>query len=72
MDGVIVSYLISAGAMVSVGASVPLNQFAAALSTMISVGAVGHVTTALGVGEKDKANRIFCTVCVLSLGIGFC
>ena len=37
---------------------------------MISVGAVGHITTALGGGEKDKANRIFSTVCALSPGIG--
>lgn len=57
-------------AMASVGASLPLTQVAAALSTMISVGAVGHITTALGLGEKDKANRMFSTVCALSLGIG--
>lgn len=70
LDGVIVSYLLSAGAMASVGASMPLNQIAASLSVMISVGAVGHITTVLGLGEKDKANRIFSTVCALSLGIG--
>ncbi len=55
LDGIIVSYLISSEAMASVGASMPLTQTAAALSTMISVGAVGHITTALGLGEKDKA-----------------
>ena len=70
LDGVIVSYLLSAGAMASVGASMPLNQIAASLSVMISVGAVGHITTALGLGEKDKASRIFSTVCALSLSIG--
>ena len=47
----------------------PLNQIAAALYVMISVGAVGHITTALGFGEKEKASRIFRTLCVLSLGI---
>ena len=70
LDGIIVSYLISSEAMASVGASMPLTQTAAALSTMISVGAVGHITTALGFGEKDKANRMFSTACALSLGIG--
>ena len=68
-DGVIVSYLLNAGAMASVGASMPLPQTAAALSVMISVGAVGHITTALGGGEKDKNSRIFTTACALSLGI---
>ena len=70
LDGIIVSYLLSAGAMASVGASMPLTQTAAALSVMISVGAVGHITTALGLGEEDKANRTFSTVCALSLVIG--
>ena len=70
LDGIIVSYLLNARAMASVGASMPLTQTAAALSVMISVGAVGHITTALGLGEKDKANRIFSTVCALSSGIG--
>ena len=69
-DGVIVSYLLGAVAMASVGASMPLTQAAAALSVMISVGAVGHITTALGIGEKNKASFIFSTACVLSLGIG--
>ena len=70
LDGIIVSYLLNARAMASVGASMPLTQTAAALSTMISVGAVGHITTALGLGEKDKAYRMFSTVCALALGIG--
>ncbi len=70
VDGIIVSYLINSEVMASVGASMPLTQTAAALATMISVGAVGHITTALGLGEKNKAYRMFSTVCALSLGIG--
>ena len=40
------------------------------MSMSSQLGAVGYITTALGLGEKDKANRMFSTVCALSLGIG--
>ena len=58
-DGIIMGQLISSEAMASASACQPLTQIAAALTVLISTGAVGLIAVAAGNGKRDEANRAF-------------
>ena len=60
-DSIIVGNLIDANAMASVGVCMPLNQIAAAVNVIISVGAGGLIAIAAGARQRGEANKIFST-----------
>ena len=62
--------MINSSAMASVRICMPLNQLAAALSLLISIGGGGLAAIASGARQHDEADRIFTAVTVLSLLMG--
>lgn len=69
-DGIIMGQLINSAAMASASACQPLTQLAAALTILISTGAVGLIAVAAGNGQRDEANRAFSLAFFVAIGFG--
>ena len=69
-DGIIMGQLIDPAAMASASACQPLTQIAAALTVLISTGAVGLIAVAAGNGKRDEANRVFSLAFYTAIGFG--
>ena len=69
-DGIIMGQLIDSAAMASASACQPLSQLAAALTVLISTGAIGLIAVAVGSGKHDEANRAFSLAFYTAIGFG--
>ena len=69
-DGIIMGQLIDSKAMASASACQALSQIAAALTILLSTGAVGLIAVAVGNGKRDEADRVFSLAFYVSIAFG--
>ncbi len=70
VDGVFIGHRLGTGSMAAAAVSVPLIEILIAVSIAVASGAGVLISGYLGVGERDRALRVFNTAFYCALGMG--